>query len=450
VSVKDQIVFRNGLLEFGIAADVDRLRRLPRGSETYVITPAGPHGNYFERLESDSHRWQGRSDLTLTGRRWRGVHTIQVGLNADKTRLDQRADRHSVELRTEDSTLVRQGIFSGDPNLSASVWQGGIYAQDSWQLRSSLVVQAGVRFDRNDFVGKVLPQPRVVVNWLPRGSTTKFSAGWGTYYQPVYTSLISGALDQQRLDLLGPGNPTSIVTSFSLSPSLRQPYFETASAEWQQQWNLRTMTSVHAMDRRQREGLAYENVSADPTRQLFQLNGNRSDRYQAVGLSLRHSLQRDADFMIDYTYSRARSNSLFDHSVKEFLLAGRAAGPLSWDAPHRLISRGAAQTGIWNLLFSYFFEYHTGFPFSAVNSHYRLQGTPNGYRYPAYLSVNAAAEKRFRFRGHEWAFRLSAINLTAHDNYNAVINNVDAADFLTFAGGQRRAFTARIRLVGRK
>jgi hypothetical protein len=116
----------------------------------------------------------------------------------------------------------------------------------------------------------------------------------------------------------------------------------------------------------------------------------------------------------------------------------------------RVISRGSAQTGIWKLLFSYFFEYHTGFPFSAVNSQYRLQGIPNGYRYPAFLSLNAAAEKRFRFRGNEWAFRLSAINLTGHSNYNAVINNVDAEDFLKFAGGQRRAFTARIRLVGRK
>jgi hypothetical protein len=450
VSIKDQIALRNGLLEFGFASDRDRLRRTPQGSETYVITPAGPQGNYFERLEAHSHRWQGRSDLTLTGRRWRGVHTIQIGLNADETRLDQMAERHSVELRKEDSTLARQGIFSGSPNLSVSTWQGGIYAQDSWQLRSSLVLKAGVRLDRNDFVGKVLTQPRVVVNWLPLGSTTKFSAGWGTYYQPVYTSLISASRDQRRLDLLGPGTPTSIETSFSHSSSLRQPYFETASVEWQQQWNLRTLTSVHVMDRRQRHGLAYEDVSADPTRQQFELNGNRSDRYQAVDVSLRHSPKTGADFMIDYTYSRARSNSLFDYSVREFLLAGRVAGPLSWDAPHRVISRGSAQTGIWKLLFSYFFEYHTGFPFSAVNSQYRLQGIPNGYRYPAFLSLNAAAEKRFRFRGNEWAFRLAAINLTGHRNYGAVINNIDAEDFLAFAGGQRRAFTARIRLVGRK
>jgi hypothetical protein len=115
-----------------------------------------------------------------------------------------------------------------------------------------------------------------------------------------------------------------------------------------------------------------------------------------------------------------------------------------------VISRGSVQTNLWKLLFSYFAEYRTGFPFSSVNSQYRLAGAPNGMRYPDYFSANLAAEKRFRFRGHEWAFRLSAINLTGHRNYNSVINNVDSPEYLTFAGGQRRAFTARIRLVGRK
>jgi len=66
------------------------------------------------------------------------------------------------------------------------------------------------------------------------------------------------------------------------------------------------------------------------------------------------------------------------------------------------------------------------------------------------LSLNLGIEKRFRFRGYEWAARLAAVNVTGHANPNAVINNVDAPNFLRFAGGQGRAVTARLRLVGRK
>jgi hypothetical protein len=101
-------------------------------------------------------------------------------------------------------------------------------------------------------------------------------------------------------------------------------------------------------------------------------------------------------------------------------------------------------------LFSYFAEYHTGFPFSAVNSQYQLADVANGFRYPAYFNLSIGAEKRFPFRGYQWAVRLSVINATGHRNYNSVINNIDAANFLTFSGGQSRAFTARIRFVGRR
>ena len=154
--------------------------------------------------------------------------------------------------------------------------------------------------------------------------------------------------------------------------------------------------------------------------------------------------------MIDYVYSRSRSNKIFNYTLEDLVLTPEASGPLAWDVPNRLISRGAVQTNIWKVLFSYFAEYHTGFPFSAVNSQYQLVDAPNGFRYPAYFNLSIGAEKRFPFHGYQWAVRLSVINATGHHNFNSVINNVDAPNFLSFSGGQGRAFTARLRFVGRR
>ncbi|HEY2385146.1 MAG TPA: hypothetical protein VGK48_28555 [Terriglobia bacterium] len=75
---------------------------------------------------------------------------------------------------------------------------------------------------------------------------------------------------------------------------------------------------------------------------------------------------------------------------------------------------------------------------------------PNGYRYPSYFNLNIGLEKRFPFRGYQWAARVAVVNFTGSNDCNAVINNVDAPNFLMFSGGQARAFTARIRFVGRK
>src|SRR5262249_42028510 len=120
VSVKDQFSLPGGLLEIGVASDADRLNRLPQGAQTFVLTPAGPQGNYFEKLMQNSSRWQGHGDLTLTGKQWRGVHTIQTGFNLDRAHLEKTADRHPVEIRRSDSTLVRSSSFSGNAQLSIS------------------------------------------------------------------------------------------------------------------------------------------------------------------------------------------------------------------------------------------------------------------------------------------------------------------------------------------
>jgi hypothetical protein len=449
ISGKDQITISRGFVELGAASYASHLERLPQGSETYVLTPTGPQGNYFESVLQDSRRWQGRADLTLLGRQWHGGHDIQAGLNIDDSNMDQTANRHAVQIIQQSGALVRATTFLGNPQLSASETRIGGYVQDSWKVVPSVIFQSSFRVDRNDFVGRVLPQPRFFVNWIPQ-STTKFSLGWGLYDQPVYLSLIGQSRDQLRIDVLSTAPVTPIVTSFSLTSGLHEPYFQTLSAEWEKAWNAQTLSSVHFIERHQTNGLVYDNRSADPFDQFHQLRNTRRDRYRSVDVSLRRSFRNTGDLMIDYTYSRARSNKIFDYTLEDFVLAPQASGPLAWDVPHRVISRGAKQTNIWTLLFSYFAEYHTGFPFSAVNSQHQLTGVPNGFRYPAYFSLNIGVEKRFPFRGYQWAVRLSVINATGHHNYNSVINNVDAPNFLMFSGGQARAFTARIRFVGRR
>jgi len=446
VSGKDQITFNRGFFEIGIASDTYHLSRVPQGSQAYVLTPTGPQGNYFENVLQDSGRWQGRADITLPGREWHGAHDIQAGINFDRTHLDQTTNRRTVEIVQSDGTLVRSSSFSGNSQISPSEWRSGGYLQDSWKVLPTVIIQSSFRIDGNDFVGRTLPQPRFAVNWIPQNSM-KFSLGWGLYDQAVYLSLIGQSLDQQRIDVIGAAPP--IVTSFTRMSSLHEPYFQTTSAEWQKTWNARTKSTVYFVERRQRNGLVYENSSADPFRRDLQLNNSRADRYRSIEVSLRRSLQDNrGDVMIDYTYSQARSNKIFDYSLEDFLLTPQASGPLQWDVPHRVISRGAIQTNVWKLLFSYFGDYHTGFPFTAVNSQYQF--APNAFRFPSYFSLNIGAEKRFPFHGYQWAVRLSVINATNHNNYNTVINNVDAPTFRTFSGGQHRAFTARLRLVGRR
>ena len=104
----------------------------------------------------------------------------------------------------------------------------------------------------------------------------------------------------------------------------------------------------------------------------------------------------------------------------------------------------------WGVLFACLLEYRTGYPFSAVDAQQLLVGAPNSQRFPDYASVNISLEKKFRFRGYLFAVRGSAINVLGRLNPNVVVDNTAASNYLAFTGGQTRAFTGRLRFIGKK
>ena len=246
--------------------------------------------------------------------------------------------------------------------------------------------------------------------------------------------------------ILGP-----LISRFVLpNGGLKLPSFYTSSAEWEQRIGRRIYAGVHWTNRDGRNGFAYENPLAGQPGGVFLLQNNRRDLYRAAGFWVRYSISDKAVIYVDYTRSRAQTNEALDYTLGSLQLASQAPGPLAWDAPNRLLSHGWTPLPVWHLFLSYLVEYRTGFPFNVINQQQQLVGLPGGLRYPDYLVLNVGLEKRFRFRAREWALRAEVVNVINHDNPNAVINNVSAPNFLTFAGGQSRAITGRLRLVSRK
>jgi hypothetical protein len=224
---------------------------------------------------------------------------------------------------------------------------------------------------------------------------------------------------------------------------LVQPRSYNTAAEWDEKFSNNTFAGASFLLRESRDGLAWESM---PNGSLL-LQNNRNDRYIAGEVWVRHVFNERAEFQVDYTRSRASSNEVLDPNLAILILARQRAGPLLWDTPNRMVSSGWTPIPFWGLLLSGYVEYRTGFPFSALNEQQQLVGAPNRLRFPSFFNLNLGLEKRFHFRGHEWGIRVTGVNLTGHRNPDVVVNNVDAPDYLTYGGGQARAFTARIRLI---
>lgn len=457
-SIKDQIFWGGTLFEFGFAADQSNREILPRGTNIYVQTPSGTSGNYFQQTDRSVRRLQWLGSVVIPSRHWVGTHDIAGGVNAASLVLDQSAVRGEIEVQRKNGTRLRRTMFTGQPDFELTNRQAGAYLQDTWRIASPLIVQVGVRTDWDQIVHAAAFEPRVAVNLLPfPNESAKFSLAFGVYNQPLNLGLLGQALDQQQNDTFYGANGQTIVlgplTSRFVFPSsgLEQPRVYTSSAEWRQKIGGRTVAGIHLMARDGRRGFAYED-DGRPGRPgaLFVLLNHRRDRYRSAEIYVRHSFRENIEIFSSYTRSTARTNEALDPVLGALLFSRQRPGPLPWDAPNRLVTWGWAPLPIGKLFLSYFFEYRTGFPFSVINQQLQIVGNPGSRRFPDYVSLNLGLERAFRFRGYVFAARVAVVNITGRNNPDSVVNNNAAPNFLALGGGQRRAFTLRLRFVGRK
>jgi hypothetical protein len=456
-SVKDQYWFHDTLVEFGFAGHQSYDNWQPQGSEPYVLEVDGATGNYFQEQQQEGRRYQGFVDATRASLHWHGTHTLSGGANVSSLRMIQSSVRGEIEaLYSDNTTLSRLTTFTGPADFRVSNTLAGVFAQDTWTINAHFIATAGVRTDWDRLVQSAMAEPRASLNWMPfKEKTAKFSIGWGIYDIPLNLSVIGQTEDQQQVDTLydTTGKVTSgpATSTFVLPPgALRQPYFDITSAGWQQRFGEKTIVSVELLARDQHRGLVFETETPGQIGSEFLLESTRRDKYRGATVSARHSFGGGAEVFGSYTRSRANTDQVLDPVLGALYFAAQQGGPLSWDAPNRFLGWANVPTPVWGILFSCLLEYRTGYPFSVVNQQQFLIGEANSQRFPDYASLNIGLEKKFRFRGYLFAVRGSVINLMGRQNPDVVVNNVDAPNFLAFSGGQGRAFTGRLRFIGKK
>jgi hypothetical protein len=456
-SLKDQIYWEKTLFEFGVGADSETNLFTPQGMAPYVLLVNGAEGNYFQRIHQDGKRYQLFADAIRTSVHWHGVHTLSAGANLSSIELTQSAVRGEIEALRADNTLDRVTTFTGTAQFHVSNTMAGLFVQDSWTPNRYFIIQAGARTDWDRFLQAAIAEPRVSLNFLPfKDNRGKFSIGWGIYDVPLNLSVIGQTLDQQQVDTLYDATGTIPVsgpaTSRFVMPAggLQQPYFDIASAGWQQRFGTNTIVSVELLARDEHHGLVYETLTPGQIGSDFLLQTSRRDKYRGVTVSARRQFANGTELFGSYTRSRSSTDQVLDPLLGALYFAPQQPGPLNWDAPNRFLSWGSIPTPIWGILFSYFLEYRTGYPFSAVNQQQFLVGEANSLRFPSYASLTVGFEKRFRFKGYVFAARLALVNIFDRSNADTVVNNVDAPNYLSFYGGQGRAVTGRLRFLGRK
>jgi hypothetical protein len=476
-SVKDQYYFKGGeLLEAGLAFDQYNLKWTPYGTSPYFITPETfgdtASGSYYLSAATRARRLQALSNLFLAPQHWHGRHDLKFGADFDRLIYDAQFARQPI-------SFLRQGqnpptapntcraiapslnpcalysTFSGGLPSSTYNFESSAYAQDRWLISNRLLVESGLRLDWDEVIRTPLLSPRLAGNYvLDNSGNTKFSAGIGLVYDPTFLFLIARPFVGQRTGYFF--NSTGVLTvptTFSVDRNtLEAPRFINWSLGLERKLPAAIYLKAEFLEKRGSRGFVYNTPSGSSGK--FILENTRDDRYDAFEVSLRHNFRESYMLMGSYTRSRLHSKQALDFSVDNSLLGPQQPGPYTWDTPNRFLSWGYVpffklpiihQTEI-----AYSLETRTGFPFNVTNDQQQLVGPPGSRRFPDYFSLNLFLEKRFHLFGYFWELRGGFDNITGHSNPQVVNSDINSPQFLIFSAFEGRAFTSRIRLLGKK
>jgi len=478
-TVKDQHYFSGGeLLEAGAGFDQYTLALTPLGTAPYVLSPATASGNYYLFSHTHARRWQAFADLYLPSKNWHGRHETRFGVDLDRLTYVVQFSRQPISFLRQIQNLspcptvagvpiapspcVRYSTFSAGAASTTHNFEASTYAQDRWFVTNRLLIEPGLRLDWDEIVRDVLIAPRLAGTYvLDAAGNTKLSAGAGVIYDATPLFLIARPFAGQRTDYflvdssgMPLATPISVLTTFSVNRNtLEVPRCFNWSAGIEKKLPSAIYLKAEFMQRNGVHGFVY-NIPAGAPAGDFVLQNTREDHYRAFQIQLRRSFRESYTAVASYTRSKSSSNQVLDFNVDSPLLSRQAAGPYPWDSPNRFLSWGFLPFFKLPILhkvdLAYSTEARSGFAFSVVNPLQQLVGAPNSRRFPTYFSLNTHLEKRFHFLGAYWAARGGFDNITGHRNPVFVNNNISSSQFLTFSDFTGRAFTTRIRFLGRK
>jgi len=480
-SVKDQYYFKGGeLLETGLAFDQYKLKWTPYGTSPYFIIPETygdtASGSYYLSAATLARRWQALSNLFLAPRHWHGRHDLKFGADFDRLIYDAQFARQPISfLRPGQSPLTAPNTstcltlapamnpcslystFSGGLPSSTYNFEASAYAQDRWLIADRLLVESGLRLDWDEIIRSPLLSPRLAGTYvLDNSGNTKLSAGIGLVYDPTFLFLIARPFAGQRTDYFfdtsGAATGT-VLTTFSVDRNaLQAPRFINWSLGLERKLPAAIYLKAEFLEKRGSRGFDFNTPSGSSGN--FILENTRDDRYDAFEVSLRHNFRESYMLMGSYTRSRLHSNQVLDFSVDNSLLGPQEPGPYAWDTPNRFLSWGYVPLPKLPIIrkteMAYSMETRTGFPFNVTNDQQQLVGPPGSRRFPDFFSLNLYLEKRFHLFGYFWELRGGLDNITDHSNPLVVNSDINSPQFLTFSAFEGRAFTSRIRLLGRK
>jgi Carboxypeptidase regulatory-like domain len=437
-----------------------------QGVADMLITPEGWGGNFFDSWSRTGNELEFRPAFQFPTKNWHGQHELKVGMDVSRRDYAGTNISHPVELLREDGSLAEQIAFEGSGLLHGAATEVAEFVEDHWRFDGHLAINVGARVASQSIGRGAAFGPHVAAAYSPDGKTV-IRFGTGLFYGHVPLLAADFTDNPARLiSFFGPsgsliGEPILLRNAYLLSrPGAPIQFVQTnpgtsprtfsAHVELERELT-RNLSMTLSYLNSETEHLFILNplISSTAGGSLLGLANDGSSHYDQFDVTVHARPLEHSELNFSYVWSRSRGdlNTLSDLFVpfEQPVIRPNVSGVLSSDVPHRFVGWGVLPLP-WKFSFSPVVDVHSGLPYSAVDVLQNYFGVPNNFRFPTYFSLDIKVYREFPLRvpfmgrssSRKLRFGIYSIDVTNHQNANAVYNEIASPFFGRFAGFDRR------------
>ena len=365
---------------------------IPNGNLTYQLAHDLIGGNYFDHQDLNGQRIEAGALFTRT---MSGGHLFRAGETIGRAVVDGIDVSAPVELLRSDGTLSRRITFLPGQVISASTYELGAFAQDTWTPSAWLTVEAGVRYDRAAAAREPTLSPRV--GWTIKAGHhgSRLSGSAGLFADKLLPEALAfpsfPARIVQAFDASGATLGPSVMYINAVSGGLRTPRATRWDVQFDHQFADGWLARAKYQERNGRDELVIS-PSATGSNGVLALGstGHSSARSAEATVGYRAPPAR-CEVYVSYVRSSTRGDlNSFDAvqgPFKEAFIQPDEAGPLPMDVPNRVLAWGLLHLPA-RFTLAPFVEIRDGFPYAPIDEDWTYAGPRNGQRLPWFGSAD--------------------------------------------------------------
>jgi hypothetical protein len=347
-----------------------------------------------------------------------GTHEVTGVGSIRARRLRGSVAEDPVFVENERGDLVRSVHFGRSSSLAAQDWPYELALRDVWRVNGRLQLDGGTRIDGISRYG-AMPSARVGFRYaLDDAGTTVVKGGAGNFVGKIPLALPAFSGYPARSEwMLDEATGRDSVNVFQPSVErLRLPHAIAVSFQVERQVAPGLDAQVGFTRRRSSRLATLDVPSAGGA---LALRSNGTSTYREVQVSMRRAWPKQQQLFLSYVWSSARGElndfmTLFTGFDTPLLQPG-GMSQLPADARHRWLAWGTVNLPL-GLVASPVLEWHSGFPYSVVDSRYLYSGEPNTGRLPAFMALDVIAYKTVTVRDRMADVGVQLFNATNHFN----------------------------------